>query len=129
VLARGGGPPHEQFVHEAVNEALKLEAALARLTTPQRVVLLHYSSIASTVTGEPLEVYPFLGSSRLEDLVGAAAKVLESRESSAVATRTLISGPLDDPRTSTWQVVVRLVQNAFFTAILPGLERERPSDG
>jgi Icc-related predicted phosphoesterase len=57
----------KQFVHEAVNEALKLESALARLHTPQRVVLLHYSPVAATVEGEPREIYPFLGSSRLEE--------------------------------------------------------------
>jgi Icc-related predicted phosphoesterase len=57
----------KQFVHEAVNEALKLESALARLHTAQRVVLLHYSPVAATVEGEPREVYPFLGSSRLEE--------------------------------------------------------------
>ena len=57
----------KQFVHEAVNEALKLESALARLHTAQRVVLLHYSPVAATVEGEPREIYPFLGSSRLEE--------------------------------------------------------------
>lgn len=57
----------KQFVHEAVNEALKLEAALVRLRTPSRVVLLHYSPIQRTVEGEPLEIFPFVGSSRLEE--------------------------------------------------------------
>src|SRR5437867_9757371 len=57
----------KQFVREAVDEALKLEAALARLRTPQLVALLHYSPIQQTVEGEPLEIYPFLGSSRLEE--------------------------------------------------------------
>jgi Icc-related predicted phosphoesterase len=57
----------KQFVHEAVNEALKLEAALARLRTSALVVLLHYSPVRQTVEGEPLEIYPFVGSSRLED--------------------------------------------------------------
>ncbi|HEV7499041.1 MAG TPA: metallophosphoesterase [Vicinamibacteria bacterium] len=55
------------FVHEAVGEALKLERALARLRTPQRVVLLHYAPIEGTVEGEPREIFPFLGSSRLEE--------------------------------------------------------------
>jgi Icc-related predicted phosphoesterase len=55
------------FVREALNEALKLEAALGRLRTDRRVVLLHYSPIAGTVEGEPLEIYPYLGSSRLEE--------------------------------------------------------------
>jgi Icc-related predicted phosphoesterase len=57
----------KQFVHEAVNEALKLESALARLRNPQLMVLLHYSPIQQTVEGEPLEIYPFVGSSRLEE--------------------------------------------------------------
>jgi Icc-related predicted phosphoesterase len=57
----------KQFVHEAVNEALKLEAALARLRTKTLVALLHYSPVQATVEGEPLEIYPFLGSSRLEE--------------------------------------------------------------
>jgi Icc-related predicted phosphoesterase len=60
----------KQFVHEAVDEALKLEAALARLRTPQLIALLHYSPIQQTVDGEPLEIYPFLGSSRLEEPIG-----------------------------------------------------------
>ncbi|HKT81705.1 MAG TPA: metallophosphoesterase [Vicinamibacterales bacterium] len=59
----------KSFVHEAVNEGLKLEAALRRLRTSRMVVLLHYAPIQQTVVGEPLEIYPFLGSSRLEDPV------------------------------------------------------------
>lgn len=55
------------FVNEAIQEALKLESALAKLRTPQRIAMLHYSPIAGTVQGEPVEIYPFLGSSRLED--------------------------------------------------------------
>ena len=57
----------KQFVHEAVDEALKLETALAKLQTPQRIVMLHYSPIQATVEGEPPEIFPFLGSSRLEE--------------------------------------------------------------
>ncbi|MBV9120692.1 MAG: metallophosphoesterase [Chloroflexi bacterium] len=55
------------FVQEGVNEALKLEAALARLHTDARVAVLHYAPIPGTLQGEPLEVFPFLGSRRLED--------------------------------------------------------------
>ncbi|MBX3233229.1 MAG: metallophosphoesterase [Labilithrix sp.] len=55
------------FVKEALDEALKLESALARLRTPQRVALLHYSPVADTVAGEPEQIYAFLGCSRLED--------------------------------------------------------------
>ena len=69
--ARALGPWGESiikaFVQESIAEALKLEAALARLRATARVALLHYSPVASTVEGEPLEIYPFLGSTRLED--------------------------------------------------------------
>jgi Icc-related predicted phosphoesterase len=57
----------KDFVHETVNEALKLEAALVRLRTPQKIAVLHYSPIQATVVGEPLEIVAFLGSSRLEE--------------------------------------------------------------
>lgn len=55
------------FVREAVNEAFKLESALARLRSPHRVALLHYSPVRATVEGEPLEIFPYLGCSRLEE--------------------------------------------------------------
>ncbi|PYQ30705.1 MAG: metallophosphoesterase [Acidobacteria bacterium] len=57
----------KDFVHEAINESLKLEAALARLRTPQKIGVLHYSPIQETVNGEPPEIIAFLGSSRLEE--------------------------------------------------------------
>ena len=62
-----GEPSIKAFVHEAVGEALKLETALAKLRTGLRVALLHYSPIHGTLEGEPSEIYPFLGSSRLEE--------------------------------------------------------------
>jgi Icc-related predicted phosphoesterase len=55
------------FVKEAIDEALKLEAALAKLRTRHRIALLHYAPIAGTVQGEPVEIFPFLGTSRLEE--------------------------------------------------------------
>lgn len=55
------------FVNEAIQEAMKLESALAKLRTPQRIALLHYAPIVGTVEGEPADIFPFLGSSRLED--------------------------------------------------------------
>lgn len=69
-LGPWGEPIIKQFVREAVDEALKLEAAFARLRTAPLVALLHYSPLAATVEGEPLEIYPFLGSSRLEEPIG-----------------------------------------------------------
>jgi Icc-related predicted phosphoesterase len=57
----------KDFVHETINESLKLEAALARLRMPQKIALLHYSPVQATIGGEPPEIAAFLGSSRLEE--------------------------------------------------------------
>jgi Icc-related predicted phosphoesterase len=57
----------KKFVHETIEEALKLEMALARLRTPQKIAVLHYAPIHATVAGEPPEINAFLGSSRLEE--------------------------------------------------------------
>ena len=66
-LGPGGEPLIKRFVREALDEALKLETALSRLRTERKVALLHYSPIAATVEGEPPEIYPYLGCSRLEE--------------------------------------------------------------
>lgn len=62
-----GEPELREFINVTVQQSLRLETALSQLSTPNKVVLLHYSPIRETVTGEPLEIYPFLGSSRFED--------------------------------------------------------------
>jgi len=66
-LTGWGEPALKGFVEEATREALKLERALSSLRTTIRVAVMHYAPIAATVVGEPLEIYPFLGSSRLEE--------------------------------------------------------------
>lgn len=67
VLGPWGEEAVKRFVHEAVDEALKLESALARLRTPAKIAVLHYAPIAGTVEGEPREIYPYLGCSRLAE--------------------------------------------------------------
>jgi hypothetical protein len=59
-----------------------------------------------------------------EAVVGGVSTLLENIPRREVATQTDISGPLEQPQASTWQVLVNLIQNAFFKAILPGFERE-----
>ncbi|MFC5500298.1 metallophosphoesterase [Caenimonas terrae] len=66
-LGAWGEPAIKLFVQECLNEAMKLESALAKLRTPRRICMLHYSPIVGTVQGEPVEIFPFLGSSRLEE--------------------------------------------------------------
>ncbi len=76
VLQAFGEPAVKAFVQEGVNEALKLEAALAQLDTPKKVVLLHYAPIPGTTDGEDPELRAYLGTTRLVapcDAFGAQA--------------------------------------------------------
>ncbi len=66
-LGPWGEPIIKQFVNEAVAEALKLESALARLRNEHRIAVMHYAPIQATVEGEPREIFPFLGCSRLAE--------------------------------------------------------------
>jgi hypothetical protein len=59
----------KQFVQVSIDEALKLERAMAQLRTKKRVVVLHYSPIQETVQGEAPEIFPFMGTSRLAEVV------------------------------------------------------------
>ena len=64
-----------------------------------------------------------------EKIVGGLSHVLENKPRDQVATVVDISGPLEEPNTSTWDTIVRLVSNAFVRAILPGFEREYEAAG
>ena len=59
-----------------------------------------------------------------EKVVGGVAHVLENHKHDQVATVADLSGPLSEPNTSTWEIIVHLISNAFVKAILPGFERE-----
>ena len=67
MLASFGEQPIKTFVKESVDETLRVENAISQMTTKRKVLLLHYSPIVDTVRGEPPEIFPFLGSSRLEE--------------------------------------------------------------
>ena len=69
VLTAFGEPEIKAFVKASIDEAMKLERAMSQLRTPKRVVVLHYAPIAGTVAGEAAEIYPYLGSSRLAEVV------------------------------------------------------------
>jgi Icc-related predicted phosphoesterase len=71
MLSMFGEGAMKAFVQEAVDEALHLDRALARLDGDhpniKKIALLHYSPIKDTVVGEPEAIFPFLGSSRLAE--------------------------------------------------------------
>ena len=66
-LAPFGEPEIKAFVDVANNEARKLENALRSLRTEKIVAVLHYSPVAETLVGEPVEIFQYLGSARLAD--------------------------------------------------------------
>lgn len=71
MLSMFGEGAMKAFVQEAVDEALHLDRALARLDQEheniKKVAILHYAPIKDTVIGEPEQIFPFLGSSRLAE--------------------------------------------------------------
>lgn len=56
-------------------------------------------------------------------LINVIAKILQNSHKE-IATTTTISGPVESPKTSTWQIIVNLIKNAFIKSILPGFEKE-----
>ena len=68
-LTAFGEPEVKAFVQGAIDEALKLERAMAQLRTAKRIVVLHYAPVGDTIRGEAPEIYPYLGSSRLAEVI------------------------------------------------------------
>ncbi len=58
-----------------------------------------------------------------EGLAGGFATLFQNSKDE-VATKADISGRLENPKLSTWEILVNLVENAFFRAIVPGFENE-----
>src|SRR5690606_22742484 len=71
MLSMFGEDAMKAFVQEGLNQALSLDRALARLEATSRglkkIAVMHYSPIRQTVVGEPEDLFPFLGSSMLEE--------------------------------------------------------------
>jgi Icc-related predicted phosphoesterase len=69
VLTAFGEPEIKTFVRASIDEALRLERAMSQLRTKKRVVVLHYAPVSTTVEGEAPEIFPFLGTSRLAEVI------------------------------------------------------------
>src|SRR6201984_2413608 len=69
VLTAFGEPEIKAFVRASIDEALRLERAMSQLRTKKRVVVLHYAPVVTTVEGEAPEIYPFMGTSRLAEVI------------------------------------------------------------
>jgi Icc-related predicted phosphoesterase len=71
-----GEPETKAFVRHTKQVADGLAAALQGLDSDIRVALTHYSPVPDTLVGEPLEIYPFLGSYLLAQAVDSAPTAL-----------------------------------------------------
>jgi Icc-related predicted phosphoesterase len=69
VLTAFGEREIKDFVRASIDEAMKLERGMSQLRTPKRVIVVHYSPIAETVQGEAPEIFPFMGTSRLAEVI------------------------------------------------------------
>ncbi|HEY6972044.1 MAG TPA: metallophosphoesterase [Candidatus Angelobacter sp.] len=78
VLTAFGEKEVKAFVQASIDETMKLERALSMLRTEKIVIVTHYSPVVETVRGEPTEIWPYLGSSRLAEVIdrhGAVAAI------------------------------------------------------
>jgi Icc-related predicted phosphoesterase len=64
-----GEPEMKTFMHSTEAEADRLRQALRSLQTDYKIALVHYAPIRETLTGERLEIYPFLGSYLLAEAI------------------------------------------------------------
>jgi Icc-related predicted phosphoesterase len=64
-----GEPEMKSFVGVAERSARSLQKCLEQLECEVRVALTHYAPVPDTLIGEPLEIYPFLGSYLLGEAI------------------------------------------------------------
>ncbi|WP_028747197.1 metallophosphoesterase family protein [Rhizobium mesoamericanum] len=69
MLGSFGEAAIKAMVAESVDESMRLENAMRHVRSQRAMVVLHYAPVIDTVEGEPREIYPFLGSSRLAETI------------------------------------------------------------
>jgi Icc-related predicted phosphoesterase len=69
MLGSFGEPAIKTLVAESVKEAMRLENAMRQTRNERSLVVLHYAPCEATILGEPPEIFPFLGSSRLAETI------------------------------------------------------------
>jgi len=76
ILTAFGEKEIKTFVQASVDEAMKLEQALSSLHTPKIVAVTHYAPVVDTLKGESPEIWPYLGSSRMAEVIDRYDAVL-----------------------------------------------------
>jgi uncharacterized protein len=70
MIAPFGEAALKTFIRTSIDETVVLENALAKLQHCQnKIAILHYAPIKETLEGEPPELFPFLGTSRLAQAI------------------------------------------------------------
>jgi Icc-related predicted phosphoesterase len=69
MLTAFGEKEVKAFVQAGLDETLKLERALAMLRSQKIVIVTHYAPVCETVKGEREEIWPYLGTSRLAEVI------------------------------------------------------------
>lgn len=57
------------FIGTSIEETVRLDEALAQVTTPKTMAILHYAPIRETLAGEAPEIFAFMGTSRLGKVI------------------------------------------------------------
>jgi Icc-related predicted phosphoesterase len=76
VLTAFGEKETKSFVQASLDETMKLERALTMLRAKKIVIVTHYAPVVETVQGEPPEIWPYLGTSRLAEVIDRHGAVL-----------------------------------------------------
>ncbi len=71
-----GEPETKAFIRHTREVSERLGEVLRELDCEVRVALTHYSPVPDTLVGEPLEIYPFLGSYLLAQAIDSADTTL-----------------------------------------------------
>lgn len=71
-----GEPEMKAFIRTTCDISDRLAATLQGLECDVRIALTHYAPVPDTLAGEPLEIYPFLGSYLLGQAIDSAATAL-----------------------------------------------------
>ena len=103
-----GEPEMKAFIRHTKGLAAGLREALGRLDGDVRIALLHYSPTETTLQGERLEIYPFMGSYLLGEAIdGAGADLVlhghahngraKGRTSAGIPVRNVAQSVIGDP--------------------------------
>lgn len=119
-----GEPEMKAFVAHSQQAADKLALALAGTTAHSRIALTHYSPSAETLEGEPLEIYPFLGSYLLAEAIDTHDVALAIHGHAHAGTEKGIT----PGGTRVRNVAAPVLRRAYAVYCLAGFEGERDVD-